>query len=70
MPGTLEPRVVIVDIDSRSLAAIGSWPWPRAELARLVDTLFEQQKIADAFYGASLLPTSVDAREVSIWSPQ
>lgn len=46
MPGTLEPRVVIVDIDAASLAAIGPWPWPRAELARLVDTLFEQQKIA------------------------
>lgn len=46
MPGTLEPRVVIVDVDSRSLAAIGPWPWPRAQLARLVDTLFEQQKIA------------------------
>jgi adenylate cyclase len=46
MPGTLEPRVVIVDIDSQSLAAIGPWPWPRAQLARLVDTLFEQQNIA------------------------
>ena len=46
MPGSLEPRVVIVDIDSQSLAAIGPWPWPRAHLARLVDTLFEQQKIA------------------------
>jgi adenylate cyclase len=46
VPGTLEPRVVIVDIDAQSLAAVGPWPWPRAELARLVDTLFEQQKIA------------------------
>lgn len=46
MPGTLEPRVVIVDIDSESLAAIGPWPWPRAQLARLVNTLFEQQNIA------------------------
>lgn len=46
MPGTLEPRVVIVDIDPQSLAAIGPWPWPRAQLARLVDTLFEQQQIA------------------------
>lgn len=46
MPGTLEPRVVIVDIDPQSLVAIGPWPWPRAQLARLVDTLFEQQKIA------------------------
>ena len=46
MPGTLEPRVVIVDIDAQSLAAIGPWPWPREQLARLVDTLFEQQKVA------------------------
>jgi adenylate cyclase len=46
LPGTLEPRVVIVDIDSESLTAIGPWPWPRTQLARLVGTLFEQQKIA------------------------
>ncbi|AQZ31853.1 ABC transporter substrate-binding protein [Pseudomonas sp. LPH1] len=44
----------------------------RSYQVRLVqpDSLAEQQKIADTFYGASLLPTSVDAREVSIWSPQ
>lgn len=46
LPGTLESRVAIVDIDSPSLAAVGPWPWPRAQLARLVDTLFEQQQIA------------------------
>ena len=46
MPGTLEPRVVIIDIDTQSLSAVGPWPWPRAQLARLVDTLFEQQNIA------------------------
>lgn len=46
MPGTFESRVVIVDIDRASLAALGPWPWPREQLARLVDTLFEQQGIA------------------------
>jgi adenylate cyclase len=46
MPGTLEPRVVIVDIDRASLAALGPWPWPRERLARLVDVLFEQQGVA------------------------
>ena len=46
MPGTLESRVVIVDIDAQSLAAVGPWPWPRTQLALLVDTLFEQQQIA------------------------
>lgn len=29
--------VVIVDIDEKSLAAIGQWPWPRTTLANLVE---------------------------------
>ncbi|MCZ8185585.1 MAG: adenylate/guanylate cyclase domain-containing protein [Beijerinckiaceae bacterium] len=33
--------VVIVDIDDRSLQAIGQWPWSRGVLARLVDRLQE-----------------------------
>jgi adenylate cyclase len=32
--------VVIVDIDEKSLAAEGQWPWPRAKVARLVERLF------------------------------
>src|SRR5215510_1379017 len=42
----LQPRKVdpaypvrIVDIDERSLAAIGAWPWRRETLARLVEQL-------------------------------
>ena len=31
--------VVIVDIDERSLAEVGQWPWPRTDLARLVANL-------------------------------
>lgn len=31
--------VVIVDIDEESLAAVGQWPWPRTEVARMVDRL-------------------------------
>ena len=31
-----KPEVVVVDIDRRTLAALGSWPWPRATMARLV----------------------------------
>lgn len=46
MPGTFESRVVIVDIDRASLEAVGPWPWPREQLATLVNTLFEQQGIA------------------------
>ena len=46
MPATLDERVVIVDIDEQSLAEVGRWPWSRHHMARLVDTLFEDQRIA------------------------
>jgi adenylate cyclase len=48
MPGTLDERIVIVDIDEKSLAEIGRWPWSRNRLAELVDELFERQKVAIA----------------------
>ena len=46
MPATLDERVVIVDIDEKSLAEVGRWPWGRNHMARLVDTLFDDQQIA------------------------
>ncbi|MCU0763096.1 MAG: CHASE2 domain-containing protein, partial [Hydrogenophaga sp.] len=46
LSGTLEERVVIVDIDEKSLAEVGRWPWSRDHLARLVDTLFDDHRIA------------------------
>ena len=30
-----DSRIALVDIDERSLDAIGPWPWPRAVTARL-----------------------------------
>ena len=32
-------RVVIVDVDEKSLAKVGQWPWPRTRVAALVDRL-------------------------------
>ncbi len=46
MPGTLDERIVIIDIDEKSLAEIGRWPWPRNRLATLMDELFDRQQIA------------------------
>ena len=46
MPRTLDPRIVIVDIDEKSLSEIGQWPWSRNKLAELTNALFEHQKIA------------------------
>jgi adenylate cyclase len=41
MPGTIDDRVVIVDIDEASQAELGQWPWPRNTLADIVDNLFD-----------------------------
>jgi adenylate cyclase len=40
--GELDPRIVIVDIDEKSIAEVGRWPWSRNVIARLVDRLDEQ----------------------------
>jgi adenylate cyclase len=45
MPRTLDDRIVIVDIDEKSLAEVGHWPWGRNRLAELVDALFDDQKV-------------------------
>ncbi len=44
-PIAQEERVVIVDIDERSLARYGAWPWPRATVARLVDELLGRHQV-------------------------
>ena len=46
MPNTLDPRIVILDIDEKSLSEIGHWPWGRNKLAAITDELFDRQKIA------------------------
>lgn len=46
MPKTVDKRVVIVDIDEKSLAEIGRWPWGRDRLARLMDELFNYYQVA------------------------
>lgn len=48
MPGGLDRRIVIVDIDEKSLAEIGRWPWGRDQVARLTNQLFDN-------YGVQLL---------------
>lgn len=36
-PRQADPQVVVLDIDERALAAHGRWPWPRRQLAQLVE---------------------------------
>jgi len=46
MPKGQDDRIVIIDIDEKSLAEEGRWPWPRNRMAELVDLLFDKHKIA------------------------
>lgn len=50
MPGGIDPRVVIVDIDEKSLAELGRWPWGRNVLAALTDQLFDRYHAAVVGY--------------------
>ncbi len=45
MPHTTDPRIVIVDVDEKSLSELGRWPWSRNKLAVLTQELFDNQKI-------------------------
>jgi adenylate cyclase len=45
LPRTPEPRIVILDIDEKSLNAEGRWPWSRNKLATMIDQLFTRYKI-------------------------
>lgn len=46
LPGTIDERIVIVDVDEKSLANEGRFPWPRDKLAHLINQLFEKYEIA------------------------
>ena len=51
----------IVDIDERSLKELGQWPWPRAVVAQLVDSLREA--------GAAVVAFDIDFAEPDRTSP-
>ena len=44
--GGVDERIVILDIDEKSLAEVGRWPWSRDTMATLVAKLFDNYKIA------------------------
>ena len=46
MPKSIDERIVIVDLDEKSLSEVGRWPWGRDKLAKLTDELFQRQNIA------------------------
>lgn len=48
-----EQRVVVVDIDEKSVQALGPWPWPRERVAQLLNALDDQGvglKVVDVLF--------------------
>ncbi len=45
MPDKLDDRIVIIDIDEKSLKEQGRWPWSRNKLADLVNKLFDDYHV-------------------------
>jgi serine phosphatase RsbU (regulator of sigma subunit) len=62
---TLWPRQIvsmpatIVEIDHKSLAALGQWPWPRSVLAQLIDDIARHRPAA---IGIDIVMPEADAR--------
>jgi len=64
LPNSRDDRIVIVDIDERTMQEQGQWPWGRDKLANFVDLLFDDYNIDvlgfDAIFpepdGRSILP--------------
>jgi len=50
--------VTVVEIDQKSLAAVGQWPWPRTQLARLVNII---NRADAAAIGLNILMPEADA---------
>lgn len=50
--------VTVVEIDQKSLQALGQWPWPRTQLARLVDIVNQAEPAA---IGLDILMPEADA---------
>ena len=42
--------IVIVDIDRDSLQSIGNWPWPRGQIAQMLDQLFDKYQVRVATF--------------------
>jgi adenylate cyclase len=46
MPRGVDERIVILDIDEKSLQVVARWPWPRDIMAELIERLFGKYEIA------------------------
>ena len=69
---TEERRLIVVDIDERSLAELGPWPWPRATQARLINQLAQagaRQQVLDIVFTNERPDDAILGRAIAQHSP-
>ena len=60
LPNVEDKKVVIVDIDEKSLKEIGRWPWNRDVMSRIVDTLFDDYHITEIGFDIVFAEADID----------
>ncbi len=60
LPEHVDKQVIIVDIDEKSLEALGQWPWNRNILAKLNEILFDYYQIKAIGYDTVFAEQDVD----------
>ena len=50
IPGGVDDRIVIADIDEKSLTELGHWPWDRGILAQFMDVMFDHYQVRSLGY--------------------
>lgn len=63
--GDPSDMIALVDIDERSIEEIGQWPWPRYEIARLVDSIAGSGALS---IGADIVFSERDSASPSVWA--
>jgi adenylate cyclase len=61
LPRTRDPRIVIVDIDEKSLSAEGHWPWGRDKLALMLHQLFARYRVRVVGFDVAFSETDANA---------
>src|SRR5262245_18019473 len=63
-----DTAVRVVDLDDETLERVGQWPWPRTEVAHLVDALNELGAAAIAFDVVFAEPDRTSPRQLMpVW---
>jgi adenylate cyclase len=70
MKNTVDPRIVIIDIDEKTLINEGRWPLSRDKWATLVHQLFERYKIRVLGFDVAFPERDTSSRCASSWSIQ